>query len=82
MKEDLTRIAIKKVELGKNGVKCSSNPKTISFACSKCGKALSYEDAYLIDTGKKVRTWRSEDAALLAFYCEACLPTEERIGKK
>jgi predicted nucleic-acid-binding Zn-ribbon protein len=80
MKEDLTRIKIKKVELGKNGAKCSSNPITISFLCSKCGKKLSYEDAYLINTGKKVKTLRSENAAFLAFCCEACLP--EKVMEK
>lgn len=73
MKEDLSQSApiIKKIR--KIHFKCSSNPKTISFSCSKCDKTLSYEDTYLVNTGDKVKTWRSEDAALLAFYCEACL---------
>ena len=82
MKEDITQSDTKKQEPEKNEPKCSSIPKIISFACSKCSKALSYEDAYLVDTGQKVTTWRSENAALLAFYCEACLPAKKQIGKK
>lgn len=77
MKEDITQSNAKKLGAGKNKAKCS-----ISLACSKCGKALSYEDSYLVNTGQKVTTWRFKDAALLAFYCEVCLPAEKQIGKK
>jgi hypothetical protein len=56
----------------------TQKPTTISLACSKCGKTLSYEDAYLVNTGQKVKTWRSQKEDLLAFYCQACLPTKEQ----
>jgi hypothetical protein len=50
MKEDILQSAVRIKKLGKIGIKYSSIPKIISFSCSKCGKTLSCEDAYLVDT--------------------------------
>ena len=73
MKEDIMQNAVKKNEPEKNEAKCSSIPKIISFSCSKCGKTLSIEETYYaVDPDKKVKNWRFEEVAFLAFFCADC----------
>lgn len=80
MKEDTIQNGAKKLKFVEIKAECSSTPKII-FACSKCGKTLACEDAYLMDTGQKLTNSRFEDATLLGLYCEACLPQEKQIEK-
>ena len=57
----------------------TQKPTTISLACSKCGKTLSYEDAYLVNTGQKVKKLALPESGPFSVLLPNLPPDERTI---